>query len=198
MKSINLFRETGVNEGSGGPLPTDNTIPQSEDKVIYPTAPDADGWFTSSATAEESGLETKNFATGGYMTRIDGEEQYPSVAGPDGYFYENAGMFALNIEKRVDAETDDITMRVKLSGGRTAVVRELTGKENKTAAKIAGITNSKNQNANQDKMMNAMIFLSTTITDKDGNKVKFVAEDLDSWKGKDMNRLNTANNLLNF
>jgi len=114
---------------------------------------------------------------------------YPTKPDAEGWFIENEGQAALNIESHV-SESGDMLKRVKLSGGRTAIVRELTGKENNSAVKIAG--------KKQDLLLPAMIAIATKIIDKDGNEIKFVAEDLDGWKAKDVNRLSTACSQLNF
>ena len=113
---------------------------------------------------------------------------FPTAANAEGWYYENEGQKALGIETRDD--DGSIFKRVSLSGGRTAVLRELTGKEMKIAGKIAG--------RDQDKVEYAMVALASSITDKDGNTVKVVAEDLDNWKARDINRLVAANNDINF
>lgn len=120
------------------------------------------------------------------------EEQvitYPTPQDADGWFYENEGQHALEIETRVDAE-ENIFKRIQLTKKRVAIMRELNNKETKTAAVMA-----KNK---QDKLLNAYIAMSTTVTDAAGNKVSFVMEDLDMWKGKDTNRLDVACQNINF
>lgn len=117
------------------------------------------------------------------------EVKYPTNPDENGWYYHDDGEHELKIERRED-DAGDQFMRVQLSGGRVAIVRELTGKENKKAKVIGG--------KDKDLIMAAMVTLSSTVTDRDGKKVAFVAEDLDSWKAKDSNRLITACTILNF
>ncbi len=129
------------------------------------------------------------------------EVTYPTVPDAEGYFFPDEGLAALGIGKREDAETEDVTYRVQLSKGRTAIVRELTRKESNTASTIAG-ANAKGANVKsndlQDRVMCATIALSSTFFDKEGKQLKYVMEDILQMKAKDSNRLNTACSLLNF
>jgi hypothetical protein len=115
--------------------------------------------------------------------------QYPTKPDAYGWFFDSAGDQSLEIETRVD-EDENVFKRVRLTKGRVATLRELTGKETKTAGMIGG--------KDQGKIMHAYIALCAEIVDATGVKVNFVAEDLDGWKGKDLNRLQTAAGQLNF
>ena len=114
---------------------------------------------------------------------------YPTQADADGWFFAAEGDQALCIETRTDAD-ENVFKRVALTRGRTAILRELTSKESKTAQSIGG--------KNQDLVLDAYLALCATITDTDGTIEKFVAEDIEGWKAKDTNRLRTAAYQLNF
>jgi hypothetical protein len=116
------------------------------------------------------------------------QKRYPTQPDEDGCVYEQASDEALGI--RTQTVGDDIFKHIALSGGRKAVMRELTGAETTTAGKIAG--------NNPDLLLPAYIALSTQIKDKDGKLVTFVAEDLAKWKGRDVNRLQVACQQINF
>lgn len=115
--------------------------------------------------------------------------KFPSQPDKEGWFYESETNFTLGIETRED-EQENAYRRVRLTKGRTAVLRELTSTESKKGAQIAG--NS------PEKLVDAYVALCATITDRDGKPVKFVMEDLDGWKAKDTNKLQVACNQLNF
>jgi hypothetical protein len=114
---------------------------------------------------------------------------YPTQPDADGYYYDNEGEKALETETRID-DNGDIVKRIKLRGNRTAIMRELTKKDSDKAATIAG--------KDKNMLLAAYIAQGTVITDKDGNKVPFVAEDLAAWKSADTNRLEAAAAKLNF
>ena len=120
------------------------------------------------------------------------EITYPTKPDADGFYYEDEGEAALEIETCMTG--DDIKKRIKLTRGRTAIMRELTKKESDQAAQIAGA----GKKVNQGRIIAAYIACSTTSTDKDGKKLTFVAEDLDGWKTRDTNRLEAAAAKLNF
>jgi hypothetical protein len=124
-----------------------------------------------------------------FLEQDEQEVVYPTTPDENGWYYNDAGEKELEIETRQD-EDGNTNKRVKLSGGRVAIVKELTGKENKKAKVIAG--------KDKELFMPAVVALSTTITDKNGKTVAFVAEDLDGWKAKDVNRLTAATSVLNF
>lgn len=119
-------------------------------------------------------------------------KNYPTTPDAEGWYTVDEGEEALEIETRED-DDECVYKRVKLSKGRTAVVRELGGKEMKQAQTMVG--------KDPQKLVDAYVFLSTTITDKDGKKYPFVMEDLEDvrkFKGKDYNRLTTAAAMINF
>ena len=117
------------------------------------------------------------------------EKVYPTKADDQGFYFEDRANEEIGIETKVDAD-DNVTKRVTLSGGKTAVLRELTTVEARKARKIAG--------DKEELAMPAFIALCAQVWDKDGKEIKFVAEDLDNWKAKDTNRLITACSQLNF
>jgi|GEM_PF-2776400 len=123
------------------------------------------------------------------MNMEENEIVYPTQPDADGYYYDNSGEHALETETRVDDE-GNVTKRIQLRGGKVAIMRELTKKESDKAATIAG--------KNKDMLLAAYVAIGTTITDKTGAEVKFVAEDLNDWKAADTNRLTAAAAKLNF
>lgn len=124
---------------------------------------------------------------------------YPTPADANGYRFDNEEDEAMGVETRYDAETDCTFKRVQLTQGRTAVIRELGAKEMKLALKMIG--NVPGNRAAMDKLPDAYVALSTTITDAKGEKYSFVMEDLEDvkkFKGKDYNKLVAACTAINF
>lgn len=131
----------------------------------------------------------------------DEQKKYPTEPDADGFFFESEDMETVGIAKRVNAETEEEELKVSLSRGRSAIMRELTRKESQKAATIAG-ANAKGANPKspelQDRVMCASIALAAKFYDKDGNALSYVMEDIMEFKAKDSNRLNTGCSLLNF
>lgn len=138
-------------------------------KKTYPTPADENGYFYASAEDEAEGERSR---------------MYPTPPDEDGFIVEDETMDAMDMASKT-YENDNKIIRVKLSKGRTAIVRELVGTEGMKAAQIAG--------KSAEKLKVAYAALSTKIDDK-----TYVMEDLMNFKSKDLNKLILATQLLNF
>lgn len=103
---------------------------------------------------------------------------------PVKFFFENEEEKAMGIETAT-YPNGNIVKRVKLSDGREAIVRELTGKDMKRSDIIAG--------GKQENAIPALMSLSTKI---DGFEIPM--EDYDRMKAKDYAKIKFATTLLNF
>jgi len=111
------------------------------------------------------------------------EKVYPTTPDADGWYYEDEGSEALGIESK---ETDgDLFKRVKLSGNRIAIVRELLSPEVRKAKGLVG--------KNPDKLEIAFASLATEI---DGKTIPM--PEYDYFKARDFNKIIMASNQLNF
>ena len=131
------------------------------------------------------------------------EKVYPSIPDSEGWFFENDGMEALGVEKKMDPDDEEEVYgyRVSLSKGRRAILKELTRKQRNQAANIAG-ANAKGADAKsqelQDRIMCATIALCAKFYDREGKELNYVMEDIMGLGAKDSNRLDTACSLINF
>ena len=125
-------------------------------------------------------------------------KNYPTQPDAEGYQFLSEEDEAMEIETRND-DDENVFKRVKLSKGRTAVIRELGPKEMKQAMTMIG--KGQGGKPNTDNLPDAYVALSTTITDSKGEKWVFVMEDLmdaKKFKGKDYGKLLAACTSINF
>ena len=112
------------------------------------------------------------------------QTKYPTKPDADGFFFENEEEEKKGISTK-EYENGNVVKKTKLKKGRTAIVRELLGKDNKDIVKLMG---DKTEN-----YLNAAISIATKIDDK-----PVFMEDIDFMHMKDVNRLTEMYQSLNF
>lgn len=106
------------------------------------------------------------------------------------WFFENSDDELMQVETKV-YENGNKVKRVKLSTGKYAQARELTGKDMRKVDQISG--------GKKDEYLPALMITSTVITDEAGGiTIGITMEELDDMKGKDYNMIKTLATMLNF
>ncbi len=110
---------------------------------------------------------------------------YPTQPNSDGFFFEDEGNEALGIESKVYENGNEIR-RVKLSNGKIAIVRELTGLE--TGLGVQRLCGDKQEN-----YLFALISIATKVDD-----TGYTMEEIKEMRGKDFRKLQVASGQVNF
>lgn len=112
------------------------------------------------------------------------EKTFPTEKDVNGFFFESAEDEEMNIRTAVYENGSKVKQSV-LSNGKTAVVRELKGKDSIQISRLMG--------KDKERYSSASITLATKI---DG--MEYVIEDIENLKMKDYNLLVAMNSDLNF
>lgn len=138
---------------------------------VYPTTPDAEGYFFENEKNEADGVKS----------RI-----YPSPADEDGWFTETADDEDGGIQTKVYENNGGKVKRGKLSDGREFLVRELKGRDT--------IQMSKQTKNDEALMVASMMSMAIKVAG-----VSYVMEDmLDKFKLKDYTKMSVVCQELNF
>ncbi|MDI3319991.1 hypothetical protein [Pinibacter soli] len=130
-------------------------------------------------------LNQDNTTQASTTTATEPAVTYPTTPNAEGFFYESEEDSEIGILTKIYPNGNKIKKVLLPKCGRIAVVRELTGNDNKEIAKFMG--------KDVEKYQSASLTIATTI---DGQRETF--EFFNSLKLKDYNRLLAIHSDLNF
>ena len=120
------------------------------------------------------------------------EKTFPTAPDEEGFFTESEYDDVLDIRTKV-YENGNKVKKVPLSGGRTALVRELIGRDSRKAKEIASTHSRKNGKEDEEDYADAVAALATKVEGQD-----IIFEDFLGYKMMDYTRIKHAAQSLNF
>lgn len=141
---------------------------KKEDKKIYPSQPDAKGYYFENEQDEKDNHQSR---------------KYPTPKDEEGYYYQDKSDELMGIETR--DEEGGISKRVTLSNGKKATVRELLAEDDIEIGRIIG--------KNEALRLPALLSKACLFDGK-----PMIAEDIQKIKLRDYTKLKMANSGVNF
>jgi hypothetical protein len=120
------------------------------------------------------------------------EKTFPTAPDEEGFFTESEYDDVLDIRTKV-YENGNKVKKVPLSGGRTALVRELIGRDSRKAKDLVSTYARRNGKEDEEDYADAVAALATKV---DGQDIIF--EDFLGYKMMDYTRIKVAAQSLNF